>query len=453
MFFGYECIFNFGLKMNQQDNDFVTRGRLMKNKKYFRKSISSIVLLITVLTVLGCIQKDIGSNPIAGERITSGSVPEPPATATVKPVISASQTTQGTSEREHEVSVMFINVGRADATLVQIDRSAYLIDTGEQSSIPALYRALALCEVEKLDAVFLTHTHGDHIGGMEALAQKYEVGMLYSAEISEDKKDGENKIDNLAAELTLDHVKLKVGDVVNLVSGVFFEVLGPLEYNDEDDNNNSLILKLKVNKKTFLFTGDMEFEEEQTLLATGTELSADVLKVGNHGNPDATSDQFAQTVSPEIAVISTDTAVDDDSANERVNAALEGAQIFVTQDYECGVLLTFDTEGTINFSNPQAGKSSAKIEILKIDKSTQTVTLKNNGDDIDISGYFLYSERGSEVFVFPEGTLFKAGQTLTVACTGGKGDFIWEDKKVWNAKKDDAGIFYDAYGNEVSRKL
>jgi competence protein ComEC len=424
----------------------------MKNKKYIKRAIVSIVLLISLLTVAGCNQKDIGSNSSPGEIITSGMAKESTVTTSTKPSISAKQTTEETPESAHEVSVMFINVGRADATLIQIDSSAYLIDTGEKSSIPALYGALAQCEVEKLDAVFLSHTHGDHIGGMEALAQKYEIGKLYSAEISEDKKDGENKIDNLAAELALDHVKLKAGDKVNLVTDVYFEVLGPLKYNAEDDNNNSLVLKLKVNDKTFLFTGDMEFAEEQTLLSIDTELSADILKVGNHGNPDATSDQFAQAVLPEIAVISTDTAVDDDSANARVKAALKGARILITQDYKCGVLLTVDAKGIIKISDPQAEKSNAKIEILKIDKSTQTVTLKNNGDDIDISGYFIYSERGSEVFVFPEGTMFKAGQTLTVACTGGKGDFIWEDKKVWNAKKDDAGILYDAYGNEVSHK-
>lgn len=418
----------------------------MKNKNHIRKTIVSIVLLISMLAAAGCGQKDTVPDPGAGETAAAGTVRESPAAA------GAERATAETSENAHEVSVMFINVGRADAALIHIDNSAYLIDTGEKSSIPALYRALALCEVEKLDAVFLTHTHSDHIGGMEALTQKYEAETLYSAEISEDKKNGENKIDNLAGELALNHVKLTAGDKVSLASDVYFEVLGPLEYNAEDDNNNSLVLKLKVNNRTFLFAGDMEFAEEQTLLAAGAELSADILKVGNHGNPDATSDGFARAVSPEIAVISTDTAVDGDSANERVKAALSGARVLVTQYYECGILLTLDAEGTIDISDPQAGKSDAEIEMLKIDKNAQAVTLKNNGSDIDISGYFIYSERGSEVFVFPQGTLFEAGKTLTVACTGGRGDFIWEDKKVWNTKKDDTGILYDDKGNEVSRK-
>ena len=359
--------------------------------------------------------------------------------------------TEETPDNSHDVSVMFINVGRADAALVRIDGLSYLIDTGEKSSVPALYGALAVCGVENLEAVFLTHTHSDHIGGMEALVQKYDVGTLYSAEISEDKDNGENKIDNLATELSLRQVKLTAGNTVDLTTGICFEALGPLVYNGDDDNDNSLVLRLSVNDTVFLFTGDMQFAEEESLMSAGTDLSADVLKVGNHGNPDATSAAFASAVSPKIAVISTNTAEDADSANESVISLLGDAQVLVTEDYNCGVLLTVNAGGTIEISDPQPQKPNSDVEILKIDKDAQTVTLVNKGDDTDISGFFIFSEKGSEVFVFPADTVIKAGQELTVVCTGGEGDMIWNDKKVWNTKKEDAGVLYDRYGNELSR--
>ncbi len=363
----------------------------------------------------------------------------------------AADITEDTPDNSHDVSVMFINVGRADATLVQIDGLSYLIDTGEKSSVPALYGALAICGVENLEAVFLTHTHSDHIGGMEALVQKYDVDALYSAEISEDKDNGENKIDNLAADLSLKHVKLTAGNTVVLFADIYFEVLGPLVYNSDDDNDNSLVLRLSVNDTVFLFTGDMQFAEEATLLDVGTDLSADVLKVGNHGNPDATSAAFASAVSPEIAVISTNTLEDADSANESVISLLDGAQVLVTGDDTRGVLLTVGAGGEIEISHPQPQKSNSNIEILEIDKNAQTITLANNGGDTDISGYFIFSEKGSEAFVFPKGTVITASHALTVACTGGEGDLIWNNKKVWDAKKADAGVLYDGYGNELSR--
>ena len=90
----------------------------------------------------------------------------------------------------------------------------------------------------------------------------------------------------MAKKLSIPHIELEAGDTVELVPNVEFDVLGPLEYNKDDDNDNSLVLKLSINGKTFLFTGDMQFAEEKTLLEAGVDLSADVLKVGNHGNPD-----------------------------------------------------------------------------------------------------------------------------------------------------------------------
>ncbi|MEZ4628590.1 MAG: hypothetical protein R2912_11080 [Eubacteriales bacterium] len=52
------------------------------------------------------------------------------------------------------------------------------------------------------------------------------------------------------------------------------------------------MLRFDYGGKSFLFTGDMQFAEEQEIIASGAVLKSDVLKVGNHGNPDATGDDF-----------------------------------------------------------------------------------------------------------------------------------------------------------------
>lgn len=252
----------------------------------------------------------------------------------------------------HHASVLFINVGRADAALIQIDGLYYLIDTGSKSSALQVLDALAMYHVERLEAVFLTHTHSDHTGGLKAIAQEYEVGTLYSSAISKDKKNGENKIDTLASKLSLNHEKLSAGDTVSVSADIKFEVLGPLVYS-HDDNDNSLILRLSVNDTTILFCGDMQFAEEISLLEAGIDLYSDILKVGNHGNPDATSAELIAAVQPKIAIISTNTLEDQNSANERVIALLDGAQVFSTEDYTLGILLNLGVNGEVNISNPQ----------------------------------------------------------------------------------------------------
>lgn len=249
------------------------------------------------------------------------------------------------SSKIHDATVIFINAGKADSILVMVDGKNYLIDTGVSDSASVIKNVFVRYGVEKLDGVFLTHTHKDHIGGLKKIAKDYDIDMVYSADISMNENDGTNRIEKAVDKNGLKLSKLSAGDRVRIADKLYMEVIAPLEYNKKDDNDNSLVLRLLVNGKVFLFTGDMQFAEEQTLLDAGTDVSADVLKVGNHGNPDATSEQFAKAVNPEIAVITTDTSVDTDSANERVKKLF--SKVLLTQDYKFGIKITVDKDGNL----------------------------------------------------------------------------------------------------------
>lgn len=55
-----------------------------------------------------------------------------------------------------------------------------------------------------------------------------------------------------------------------------------------------------------LLPGDAEKEAEHEMLAQsgGSELRADVLKVGHHGSKNSTTDDFLAAVQPQVAIIS-----------------------------------------------------------------------------------------------------------------------------------------------------
>jgi len=72
-----------------------------------------------------------------------------------------------------------------------------------------------------------------------------------------------------------------------------------------DINNNSVVLRVEFGKVAILMTGDAQSEAEMRLLSHGgTELRADVLKVGQHGSAYSSTPEFLAAVHPKIAIIS-----------------------------------------------------------------------------------------------------------------------------------------------------
>lgn len=345
-------------------------------------------------------------------------------------------------------SILFVNVGKADAAILRFGEHTVLIDTGSKESAPQLLAGLNALNVTSIDAIFLTHSHSDHIGGLDALAANYTIPMVYSPFFSEKDKNDTGKIVKRAEKLGLPHKELNAGDVITIADGVSFSVLGPLALNEQNDNDNSLVLQFTYGGKTFLFVGDMQFTEEQTIINSGVSLKSDLLKVGNHGNPDATGEDFSVLVSPSIAVISTNTNEDADSANPRVFSALSMADVFVTQNFSLGILLTLDDAGDINLSNPEQDESPLSVTVEQIDAEQQLISLVNNGSSVDLSGCILFSVRSGAALRFPHGTVLGAGESLVIG--EGQSLFFANEDKPLNKKKSNTVQLFSPLGALIS---
>ena len=242
-----------------------------------------------------------------------------------------------------ELSLLAINVRKADALLLRCGNSAYLIDTGVKKESETLLNVLRSEGISRLTGVILTHTHADHTGGLKALVEsEIEIENIYTSKYYVLKKeDGKHPVDKAIKKTDYTVQYLAGGDTLPLDGGKL-TVLGPIEMNEELENNNSLVLLAEGGDGSILLTGDMEFPEEASLLNAGVIPRVDVIKIGNHGEEDATSTQLITTAQPKVAVISTNSDDEPDTPDRRVLQLLkqQNIQVLLTQDSVNGVLIT-----------------------------------------------------------------------------------------------------------------
>ena len=352
-----------------------------------------------------------------------------------------------------------VNVGKGDALILRVGGWCGLIDAGKPWAMGRVLSAMEIMGIDRLDAVFLTHTDKDHAGGLEWLvAGDIPVGAWYASGcytgVDEDKHPAVEAAGARGQQVNW----LTRGDALSLGdAGAALRVLAPFELSTDKDDNNSLVMMLETAQGRMLLTGDMELPEEAGLMKQGDDLSCDVLKAPNHGDDDTLSLAFARAAGAKLALISTDSYAKPGTPDPGVLARLKevGTQVRVTQDAGLGLWVTL-TGGVPEVREVPFPEAEAQgISIEGVYPGDDLIVLKNAGPDRDMTGWYLFSDKGNELFAFPEGCLFPSGGTLTVGTLSsreGSFDLLWNDKKVINQKKADGITLYDRYGRAVDRR-
>ncbi len=238
----------------------------------------------------------------ANESVESSSPEETKETEETKDttIPTSTQTPPQTTPEKSSFKIHFIDVGQADAALVECDGHYMLIDGGNKADSNVIYSVLKKAAVPKLDIVVGTHAHEDHIGGLPG-AFNYTTADLTLCPV---KSYDSNAFEDFAryAEQKGNGITVpKQGDTYVLGSATV-KILGL--NGGSDTNDTSIILRIDYGETSFLFTGDAERDAEQAVLNRGVDLSATVLKVGHHGSDTSTSYVFLREIMPQYAVIS-----------------------------------------------------------------------------------------------------------------------------------------------------
>ena len=217
-----------------------------------------------------------------------------------------------TSLPDGRLHLVTLDVGQGDAILVTAPSGAtMLIDGGPDPDL--LLRRLGEHLPwwrRRIDLMLLTHPHEDHVGGLVAALERYQVGLIL---------DGGRPYENptyprflvqarhepgghLAAARAGARLRLDATTTVTLLYPSAKDVSGPLP--EGDINNASVVGVLRIGGFAALLTGDAELPVEALLAERGLLTRIDVLKVGHHGSHSSSGPALLNATHPGAALIS-----------------------------------------------------------------------------------------------------------------------------------------------------
>lgn len=218
-----------------------------------------------------------------------------------------------------------------ESVLLESGGQYLLMDTGSKDPNKSVIKYLKSKGVKNL-SLYISHFHEDHCDYAAAIIKDswFHVKRVYLANPDPARKyiNSQNKSRRRKLYLSckqyisryngiISAARKKKIHVTNLRRGKTFTVgsvkakvlwdhntrgFASFDPYDKDgvgfQNNSSLVTKFTLGKRSFLTCGDIEFSTERDLLASGTDLSADILKLNHHGVWTSNLASFVKAVNP-----------------------------------------------------------------------------------------------------------------------------------------------------------
>jgi competence protein ComEC len=225
-----------------------------------------------------------------------------PSSFTILPINSFGQ-----SFHPLELTIVFIDVGQGDSTLIILpNNKTMLVDGGEKSEADTVASTIKEFRINKIDVIVATHPHADHIGGLTEIINKIPVGQVLDSGQETTTKTFEDYLSAIETR-KIPFETVSEGDTISLDSNVSIEVLNPqsplLSGTGDDLNNNSVVIKITYQNFSILLPGDIGKITEESLLGEEKLNEVDILLAAHHGSKDSNTIAFLSTISPQVVII------------------------------------------------------------------------------------------------------------------------------------------------------
>ena len=227
-----------------------------------------------------------------------------------------------------DIAFHFLELGNkytGDCTYIKAGDVDILIDAGSRtSSIPTITAYLNnFVNDNTLEYVIVTHAHQDHYAGFATNATTNSIFDLYTVNTIIDfartnQTDGtmynhylrerSEAVQRGASHYTaLDCVNESNGakESYDLGNDISLNILEHKYYSEDasSENDYSVCTLFTQGNRNFLFTGDLEADGEESLVAMNNLPHCNLYKAGHHGSKTSSSDTLLNTITPDICAV------------------------------------------------------------------------------------------------------------------------------------------------------
>ena len=264
--------------------------------------------------------------------------PEPPSERIVRPTpVPTAEPTETFVDHVHQptlyprfyfqngrklLDIWFPNIKDGDAAVLVYDGEVWMIDCGDRKHGKAIANLLRQLGITRIDRLFNSHLHHDHIDGLSDTAGAAKIQELLICFPATQTKSGQTMV-YATQRLQIPVKEYHDGERFTMGDGAVQLLIMKNNETYLDMNNQSAVTRITYGQRTILFMADMEQPGQEAMFKrTDPELlKCDIVKYPHHAKSDMFS-PFFDAMGAKLAVVTSVEGRGDSGQTALINRGL-----------------------------------------------------------------------------------------------------------------------------------